>query len=366
MIKFNTAVYYDVQVLFNSRNTLDLKEAVREAMMQDDAPSSLIYDELAKKNPEYLEAFSEALNLIDYITVDDTNVSLERFLTENAEGNSICLCVPCFFDDEKFVHDVIKKNECDYEEQAAYEAERNSRFSIDISEKSVSVESTERAPVFKLPEEMLDYLIHGNDLYCPALDGGTYVSLYSSDGAIKVSSNISVTEAKKIAHTVRATHSRKWNEIYTKGEVYPAEKTYNKAMALDFCVGNFDMPGWIKADTETFCQENLKYIIHNEDIVPCEWIIGVSGSEMDDVRTELVHGTTKDVKRYLMSLVETDKNGDNTWVRGTESIEEIKVMIDGKLYAKADYRDCHMDYTATPESAIMRKDLTKYSKENAA
>ncbi len=84
------------------------------------------------------------------------------------------------------------------------------------------------------------------------------------------------------------------------------------------------------------------------------WIIGIGGSNMDDVRTYRVIGTTEDVKNHLVSLVNEFKDDDSdSFDYGStdaSSVTEYETEYEnGKLYAYACFHDYHIDCTATPE-----------------
>jgi hypothetical protein len=86
------------------------------------------------------------------------------------------------------------------------------------------------------------------------------------------------------------------------------------------------------------------------------WVIGISGSEMDNVFVERVYGTEEQVKKYLLELVKKDRKADKeTWDFGTTSIDGengIDKRYDGSFYAYGCYWNHHNDYTATPEMEV--------------
>ncbi|MBQ6416372.1 MAG: hypothetical protein IJJ65_09005, partial [Butyrivibrio sp.] len=90
------------------------------------------------------------------------------------------------------------------------------------------------------------------------------------------------------------------------------------------------------------------------DSDPVDWIVGISGSDMDDVIVKVITGTTDAVKRHLLMEVQNIRadGEDDWWDSGTEKVEDIKVRDDGKLYACACFSDCHFDLTATPMSNV--------------
>ena len=79
------------------------------------------------------------------------------------------------------------------------------------------------------------------------------------------------------------------------------------------------------------------------------WIIGLSGSEWDDVVTYRVTGTKAQVKRHLAGIVKQDKKESSTFDYGDDTVKKVREMADGRLYAGTTYNQCHADYTATPE-----------------
>ena len=81
------------------------------------------------------------------------------------------------------------------------------------------------------------------------------------------------------------------------------------------------------------------------------YIIGISGSDLDTVKAYRVRGTEKKVKHHLLELVKSDRRNDpDSWDFGTEKLSDI-TEIDGVLYAFGSYESYHNDYTATPEEA---------------
>lgn len=83
------------------------------------------------------------------------------------------------------------------------------------------------------------------------------------------------------------------------------------------------------------------------------WIIGMSGSEWDDVVTYRVFGSKNDVKKHLAALVRESKNENpDCFEYGDTSIKSITERNDGSLYAGATFSSYHNDYTATPEMEV--------------
>lgn len=93
------------------------------------------------------------------------------------------------------------------------------------------------------------------------------------------------------------------------------------------------------------------------------WIIGISGSDMDDVITYAVTGSKDAVKRHLIELVKKDKSKDSgAWDDGSLKPSEVEERQNGKLYAFGNYAEYHCDYTATPLKApvpVSILDITK-------
>jgi hypothetical protein len=81
------------------------------------------------------------------------------------------------------------------------------------------------------------------------------------------------------------------------------------------------------------------------------WLIGISGTDMDDVMIHKFCGTLEEVKEHLVSLVRRDRiNGYDIWEDGSLTPSDITVMGDtGRLYAYGSYVDHHNDYTAMLE-----------------
>ena len=78
-----------------------------------------------------------------------------------------------------------------------------------------------------------------------------------------------------------------------------------------------------------------------------EWIIGISGSEINDIKLIKTNGTISQVKRYMADLVQDDRNKDpELWVNGTKTAEDVIVNSDGNLSAYGQYADYDMTYTA--------------------
>ena len=81
-----------------------------------------------------------------------------------------------------------------------------------------------------------------------------------------------------------------------------------------------------------------------------EWIIGLGGSELDDVIVYKFTGTTEDAKQKLIDLInkERENHDPDDWEFGCDSVEDVATCSGGKLYAYGCWRNFHTDYTATP------------------
>ncbi len=92
------------------------------------------------------------------------------------------------------------------------------------------------------------------------------------------------------------------------------------------------------------------------------WIIGISGSDADDVFVYRVFGTKAQVKKCLVNEVKGDKqeceeDGYDDWEHGTTSTGSVEERPNGTLYAYGCWNNHHNDYTATPEMPV--KELGK-------
>ena len=210
---------------------------------------------------------------------------------------------------------------------------------------------------FTLPEEMIDYLKNG-DLYNPITE--TFVSQYSDKGHIIVYTGTDVKRARQLADETRRAGEESWTSVIGPGgAIYEKDFPFDSA-ADSWIRDNFSKDGWVVADTDTFSNENKIFIHHAWDFDPVDWIVGISGSDMDDVEVKIVHGTTYQLKKQLISEIQNIiSDGDpDDWDSGTEEADEIVVHDDGKLYAYVCFKDCHFDLTATPISVASRIDLS--------
>ncbi len=84
-----------------------------------------------------------------------------------------------------------------------------------------------------------------------------------------------------------------------------------------------------------------------------KWIIGMSGSEWDDVCVYSFEGTKSQAKKILVDLVKMDKKEEcDDYDYGAEKVSEVVERNSGVLYAGSTFRYCHNDYTATPMEVI--------------
>lgn len=80
------------------------------------------------------------------------------------------------------------------------------------------------------------------------------------------------------------------------------------------------------------------------------WIIGIGGSDNDDVKTYLVSGTVEQIKSHLIDVILSDRSDaeSDSYEYGTENVKELASFNnDKKFYGYAVYSNSHVDYTAT-------------------
>lgn len=204
---------------------------------------------------------------------------------------------------------------------------------------------------FETPKAMEEYLKSG-DAYNPITE--TFVSQYNDKGHIIVYTGIDVMRARQLAVETRRAGEESWlSVIGPGGTIYEKDFPFDSA-ADNWCKNNFSKDGWVVADIDTFSNENKGFIHHVGDFDPVDWIVGISGSDMDDVIVKVVTGTTDAVKRHLLMEVQNIRaDGEyDDWDSGAETVDDINVHDDGKLYTCACFRDCHFDLTATPMSNV--------------
>lgn len=79
------------------------------------------------------------------------------------------------------------------------------------------------------------------------------------------------------------------------------------------------------------------------------WLVGVCNTEGDGVFLSRVNGTEKQIKRYLLKLLNSDRReNSDEFDYGTTSEEEIESHGEG-FYAYAVYSTYHIDYNAIKE-----------------
>lgn len=78
------------------------------------------------------------------------------------------------------------------------------------------------------------------------------------------------------------------------------------------------------------------------------WILGIGGSEVDDVVTELLRGTLKQALKYMLKAVKNDRGNDpDKWENGAETLDDIHETRKGHYCASGNYYDYHIDYSIT-------------------
>ncbi len=210
---------------------------------------------------------------------------------------------------------------------------------------------------FAAPKEMKAYLKDG-DAYNPITEA--FVSQYNDEGTIIVYTGISVKRARQLAVETYQAGEESWTSVIGPGgAIYEKDFPFDSA-ADSWIRDNFSKNGWVVADTDTFSNENKVFIHYAWDFDPVDWIVGISGSDMDDVEVKVVHGTTYQLKKQLISEIQNIiADGDpDDWDSGTEEPDEIVVHDDGKMYAYVCFKDCHFDLTATPISVASRIDFS--------
>ena len=87
-----------------------------------------------------------------------------------------------------------------------------------------------------------------------------------------------------------------------------------------------------------------------------EWIVGIYGTELNDIKFRRVKGNERKVREYLATTVLTDRenielNNDkqiDEWISGTDLAEKVRSNPDGSLTAYGQYQNYNMTYTAMP------------------
>ena len=79
------------------------------------------------------------------------------------------------------------------------------------------------------------------------------------------------------------------------------------------------------------------------------WIVCACNTNEDGVTIARVFGTMEQIKKYMLSWVQIDKeNDEECYEYGAETVEDIKVSPDFELYAYSTFSHYHADYTAKP------------------
>ena len=78
-----------------------------------------------------------------------------------------------------------------------------------------------------------------------------------------------------------------------------------------------------------------------------KWIIGICNTDCDGVDLISFFGTEEEMKAKLVEMVKDDRNEDDGYEYGTESIDDVDTRRNGtELYAYGCYYDYHIDYSA--------------------
>ena len=89
------------------------------------------------------------------------------------------------------------------------------------------------------------------------------------------------------------------------------------------------------------------------------WIVGISGSEMDDVVTHLVEATDYQIRSLLAKFCKEDAKNDD-FEYGDTRIDEVKKRDFGEgYYAGSTFSDHHNDYTAIPVTKVLSYEEAK-------
>ena len=79
-----------------------------------------------------------------------------------------------------------------------------------------------------------------------------------------------------------------------------------------------------------------------------KYVLGIGGSDCDDVKVSFIEGSKSQIKNYIISLIQKMKKENESYEYGSEDIDEISEIISGKLYGYACFAGYHIDITATP------------------
>ena len=94
-----------------------------------------------------------------------------------------------------------------------------------------------------------------------------------------------------------------------------------------------------------------------------KWIVGLSGSEWDDVCVYSFEGTKSQAKKMLADIVKADRKEDDRFDYGTTKVSEIVEDQAGVLHAASTFSSYHNDYTATPLDSI--RDIVTFTQWTA-
>ena len=88
-----------------------------------------------------------------------------------------------------------------------------------------------------------------------------------------------------------------------------------------------------------------------------EWMLGIGGSEVNNVVMYRFSGTTEQAKKLLFEIIQEDvENDKENYIEGTESIDEIGEDKDGALSGYNSFESCdseyHIDYRMVPINTI--------------
>ena len=395
MINFNVAVYLNVQSLITSR-TIDVKELVKEAMGQDDAPCSLIYDEMIRRGIDstYLDAFSESLRINEFVICNANDVSLDNYLTGEADENIIVVCVPCVFDEEEFCNSIaandlpvefngwkrIDNDPLKCERHIGYTAEGKElhvRMEVKIitesdrqmfrlytyiavpydsifgpymlADDAISEWHYDFDCKYKAIEKMMELMQQGSKL---EQDCKWFIQCKQGSGVQTISDLEWFEDGPRKPKTVLVPSNLTGEEItnYLNDKYGSAPRAY-KYLTTDGRLARYRIYDNPNSTAESEDKENT-------------WIVAIGNSEINNVITELVKGNKAQVKTYLADLVKEDRDmGDEAqWVDGTERPADVEEREDGTLYADGKYKSYHIDYVARLVDKVKEISLSENSR----
>ena len=83
------------------------------------------------------------------------------------------------------------------------------------------------------------------------------------------------------------------------------------------------------------------------------WIVGIGGNEDAGVSLHKVFGTKEEIKAYIVSRVQAEKeNPDADFDFGSDTPEDIEEQPNGALYGYACFDNSYIDYEAMPLDSI--------------